>query len=623
MALGRLISRWIKRQSVTQPFDPPSEIDTVALPEAQTAVPAPSSDRQVLAAVPGTLDTVATALCRKLAAAEPAFLDLGQRLAFLHDRAGRLSAMTHQALEGLGNDADGDTLGQLAGQTDAATARLRAGQDRLKANLVPLGRMVDLLVKLEAMTATIKAIAKALKMVGLNLNVECARSVVSQDMFKVLVEQIKALSADVDQVAVAIAGDAARARRNLAAVQADIGAGLTELHALSGDAALAARDTMAQVGALMALSRRAMDTSRAEAVRIGEQVAQVVMGIQVHDSLSQRVAHIGQALADAKDLLGGDADAIAGAAALVGLQNAQLGHLIEEINGVSSLTHEAFNLLHDSVGAVGLTLGQHHDSPDKSLRGGHDPAAALQQALGRVQALLGRGQTAVDRMTGAAADAGTAVARLADYMTHVKQINFDIHLKALNAIIHADRLGSDGRAIEVLVQEMKDLANRSNGFVTDVLALIEAVTRASEELKAQMAADGGDDTDMGAALARTLADFQRACRSFDTNAGQALTLSRQLTADILAARDTVAFMPKLAQDLASDRIGLERAAADLAAQAGPSRSLPAQVEALLARYTMDSERHVHATVLDDGAAPLVPAPAAAFGADLGDNVELF
>jgi len=580
--------------------------------------------KQTMAQLGNALDAAAESLRRRLAQAEPAFIDLGHRLASLHERAGQLTDLTTQALEGLGSSDDEGILGQLTESTEAATSALQAGQDRLGANLEPLGRMVELLAKLERLTATIKSVAKALKMVGLNLNVECARSTTSQEMFNVLVTQIKALSAEVDQVAMAIAADADQARRDLSLVQTETANGLDHLKGLSGVAAIAVQDTMAQIGQLMALSRQAMDASRTGASDIGLQVGQVVMGIQVHDSLSQRVAHIGHALTDARELaLRNHIADLAGAGALVSLQVAQLKDVIAEIQTVGDRTYEAFNQLHHSVCTVAGGLGQNPAAATGalSLAAHHNPTATLQRALGQIQDLLDQGQHAVDRMSRATADANTTVARLADHMAHVKKINFDIHLKALNAIIHAERLGTEGRAIEVLVQEMKELATRSNGFVADVLALIASITETGQELETRIAA--GSDVDLGDQLAQALAGFDQTCHRFNGASCQALSLSQELTADILATRDGMHFMAALAKDLEPDLAVLEKTRTGLEAYGVPDQALPVEVQSLLTRYTMDSERHVHAAVFVDTLAPQAGAPAAACDADLGDNVELF
>jgi methyl-accepting chemotaxis protein len=427
-----------------------------------------------------------TTLCAR---SEADFLDLGSRLQTIQLEAQQLTRAIFTVL----SEADDHSLqGALkAIQQHAGGAMQEIDQRR--------GQLSDDLVGLQATRADLgalgeqnghfKQVAKNLKMVGLTISIEAARTPAATAAFQSLAEEISELARTVHTVTRHIGDDTHTAQQGLAAIHEQIGTRMRDLDGLMNSARAAVHTALEQVDNLMQTTLCALDRIGVQSRRIAEQVGHLVVGVQIHDNISQRAAHIHDSLCEAADLVRGVAgrDADEGQAAALGrayginrLQLAQLQTIADDVRNVQQQCASALDTLLATVAAVARPEGLEIADP-----GGAHSVNVLTGALEHLMALFDEGLDHIQRLAAAREQTKRTIARMNSHIDQVGDINFDIHLKALNAVIRSIRLGNAGRAIAAIVTEMKALAEQSNTTIGAVAGVMERIAAASQVLDAR------------------------------------------------------------------------------------------------------------------------------------------
>jgi methyl-accepting chemotaxis protein len=536
--------------------------------------------------------------CQKV---EPDFLELGNRLQAVHTQANELTRMTLESAQGKSGEDNADILNDIVGNAQQALIRLRTSHDKMAGSVLKIAEVIQLLAKLNSTACALNHISKMLKMVGLNISVESARDEEARQSFQLLAEEIKGVAGTVSKASAAMRDDAENVGRHLAGAGEQIDHNLKQLETLaqSADASLKAAAPKAQ--SVYDLSRDAIRKAGVQAERISSRVGQIVVGIQIHDNISQRVDHIAKSLLEINAIAGavgsGSGETVEGenlgaAYAVFKLQDTQLEHLISEIKGVGQSSIEAFDTISAIVDEIVADLD--HDAADHRPKAdGSDPVKALKSVLTSLQALLGQGAQRVALLRSAVETSTEASERLKEHLVHIRDINFDIHLKALNALVRSNRLGAKGRAIGALVQEIKELAVQSDDFVLEVEAIISDVNGIIDGLRGDFLADGKDD-DGHESIDVGIQRFSAACRASADSALDLCRLGTILKSDLQDVASKLAFLDRFDEALSSQRRDLEQWAEQLSPWADSAAATRLFDESRIAqRYTMDQERRIH------------------------------
>ncbi len=471
-------------------------------------------------------------------------------------------------------------------------------------------------------------------------------------MFTVVFDEIVRLSQRVGDAGFRIRKDATEAMGEQMRAYDTLSEGLQAFRRLCGEAAVAvgaAQEEIAHcVGSAVAVFEQAGTRSREVSRGVGE----MVMGLQFHDNMRQRVEHIIHALEAAAGAFSGDTD---GTAALerygagVVLQKMQLNDVLSEIDRVYDSSVSAFRKigaevqeLAGSMAEVGL--GASAKNPFQKLVNGLE-------GLGR---LLVQGNQLVGRIDQSVAAVAAAGERFLLHMEEVDAISFETKMKALNAIVKADHLGQNGRTLEVLAQEMNRLSHETDAFVLQVKQRLQQVGTLAEGLRAASGEDNGSDhEDVSAeALAAGIGDITAMRQKLDRRLEAASERAAALGEVLETATAALDFLPALAREMSGHLSGLEDvcATASLLLPAGED-ACSTSVQGMDASYTMQRERDIHQRVfsgeeegaIKDGGTPMGGSDAAGKDADitlfgeadadspagdtdedaLGDGVELF
>jgi len=590
------------------------------------------------------------ARCEKLlrdacARVEPDFLKLGDDLQRIYAEASDLTRQTADAVRISGGDKDGDVFNRVVAAAKDALKTLKADRRRTSDGLNMLGDILGALHRLDTIGGKLNTIAKTLKMIGFNIGVESVRSEGAQDLFAALAREIKDLGDTVRELFHSIRADVHGIQSHLAGFHQEVCSDLDCLKTLFEDSENAFRDAVPSVERVLSAFDRIFQETGQISKEISDHVGGIVVGIQVHDSTRQRIEHIAAAMDEAKDLCGQAAgrdkaegsEQLGAAYSILSLQRTQLLQVVEEIETVHQTGARAFVELQQVVDRISQTLSAlsvgdvRGDTPVLNKK---NAVEELRSILENIHSLLTQGATRMAYLSATVDKTSASIAKLTSHMDRIREINLNIHLKAINAIANSLRLGTTGAAIRVLVHEMKDLAEQSNTLVADIEQVIRSVGSDTETITGLMGSTsgGGAEADRSGHLDVALSDFNQGCADYRENAHAIARKGMALIDKISHACRQLTFLSEFSGELAHHAKRMEEIGAGLKPWVKESDAEFLQRAGKLSeRYTMQTERGVHAAFVKGGNGG-GGSPADEAGKTvamekaedaLGDNVELF
>lgn len=581
-------------------------------------------------------------------ATESDFLNLGGELQSIYTES---ETLTQKVVAAISADQDQTIRGALAiiqSHAAAALKELNLRHSRLVSDMEGLQAIYSDLDNLNNQSNHFKTVAKNLKMVGLNISIESARNTESRDAFQILAEEITQLAQNVYSVAANVADDTAAVQQNLQSIQGDIAIRMQNLNDLISSAEITVNNALAEVEKLMQLTVEALDSIGLKSKKISEQVGHLVVGIQIHDNISQRVAHINTSFEEAIGYLRTSSDDelpvtdlkkyYGRAAGLNRIQVLQLKNIIDDVSEVEHTSTEALDKLltsiEDVINPKNIDAGNLDAICQIDSTDSRHPVAVLRRALEELILLFDKGFEDIDRLTAARRQTNQTIAHMGGYIDTVRDINFDIHLKALNAVIKSIRIGETGRAIQAIVNEMKALAEKSNTTIQSVTDIMQDIASASDAMDQSDEKDlNGTDTN-SQLLRQGIEGFANACTTFRKNSRNALELGGQLQKKISHVRHGITFFDDLLSTFKRHHADLEKVEELLEPHAGDmTEDWIAEENRMIEQYTMQRERDAHLQMLS-GSQESAESSNGKTGEeskndsqstdeDLDDNIELF
>lgn len=548
--------------------------------------------------------------------AESDFLNIGERLQNIYEQATRMTQNAQAAVEHVGLNSDNSAFTAITQTARRAMSDLALEQSRMIERMKNVGIICHQLHRLHNMTGGLGRIAKTLKIVAINISIESCRAVESRESFAVLSKEIRTLSNTVASVAQTLTSDLQIVTQKLETMQQVMSSKLNRFVQLADEARDAVDQSNPECQTLIDNSVKVLQQVGESGQAISRSMGEIVVSLQIHDNVSQRVEHIAEALSDARLLvlqldntIQPAIDCVEPIAAIdtnLELQLAQLAHIIAEIDMVHQKSVHAFETIGHTARDITtgmLNIARGDASTHSNTTNATGSIGSLKAAVKKIRTLIGHGDEAVDEFKAIASDATTAVARIGGHMEHIRQVNFDIHLKSLNAIFKATHLGNQGRTIGVLVQEMKDLATQSKDLVEQIESINSAIMDQADRLQEHFQAANSQGQSTAAIssgeLDSCISEFTKNCAIFMNNADQVAELSHTLDKSIAAAGDQLAFLQPFAKNLRSQEHQLNECRTCLAPLLTTSGGSNLHDKAKFAdRYTMQQERDIHTTVLE-------------------------
>ncbi|MBV8650427.1 MAG: chemotaxis protein, partial [Alphaproteobacteria bacterium] len=558
---------------------------------------------------------------------EGQFVDLGARLESSIEILGKLTDTFGQ----LSSELKGENLQYATRDLSQIAARIAALGD---AQSGEHGRFERLTVLTDGVGERVQRMGKSVKGVGM------------------LAMNAKIAAANIGDAGVDFVSFATEIARTLKLAEASLGNFSAELAHVCGTVhaarasqqAFEERQTEAiraiparlatSVSSIAAQGKRAIAAAASVGDRskhMGTRIGSAVMALQIGDTTRQRIEHVEAALGLFNDILGpgktgadelGDCRTLSEAqrqsliATGLELLSAQLTDTADEFDREVRQIHSALEQLAGDAREI-LRLGNDASGASETKQGTF--LLQLEQEVGQVDALLNGFREARGAADHVAASVSQATASLVNQIGTVRSLEADIRIMGLNTTLKCGRLGTLGRPLSVIAQELRVYANQIATEASAVMTDLDGVVTTAGSLS------GGEQERRTADIAAVAEIMANSVSRLGT-AGESLesalaTLERDSTVVAGLLEDTV-------RQITSHReIGsaLRQAAAELArivpprdptvvypaAQAGPV------FDRIARSYTMARERVIHDRHCgtSSAAAPAAEPPAAAQSLD--------
>lgn len=571
----------------------------------------------------GTISALLTALIegqkKTLDQAEARFLRLGSDVNKLYGDSVALAKQVRDSMAMVGGDRDDSVLFNLNQDVTDSLTMMEKSQEGVDVILGHVDRLVNQLNESFNMCPELDKIARFLRVIGLNICVECSLSPEAVELFMTNAHEIRKFAAKVIEISKTIRTDTQKARDNLLASQQGINASVKEIKELAATAGPVVQEALQGIEHQLQTGMRAMAQAEVRSGVISRRMGEIVVALQFHDSMNQRIEHIHQGLREIS--LSPDPDnekpsqpdgleKIADIHALSALQADQARAVIKGLDTAYRQISQAFSAINKEITSLAgdLTSLNSLNSAASSLQeAGNDPFAVLQRALATLRKILAQKDSQVELIRAAGLQGSTTIARLIDNIDMLLDFNIEIKLKSLNSIITARRLGVKGRTIAVLANELKELAGNSNSFVhkiektNDSFALTISLLHGDTE-------DEASRSHSSDSLDSDIEEITRVRDNLSRVSTEVMEKTGGLSAFITHIEEELNFLPALAEELSEHLKPLDKLVAALSPWEGSlSEEIREKSARLAARYTMDHERLVHARLFaedaDSAAAP--------------------
>lgn len=559
------------------------------------------------------------------------FMQLGLGLRDVHANVAELTDLMLGAVEQFGTNEKGGLLERGRQTLNAALADIQSRQKEVKSDLERINSVMRSIESLYETSKQIKQFAKSLKIVALSMLIENARTIdASVNIFADVAEEIKDLSVSISDIANDIYTNVERAREVHRITREKISFGISQLEALTEEIQATVRVSTRETKKLMQLSIDTVAQEGKRSRKISRKVAEVVVGVQFHDNMKQRIMYINaifEAMINSAQCVPGAEGGAkvkdkAVADIIIREQAARLNEIDIEVHGVYQKNQRAITAINEQVNDL---LQQLQKMASDNLADGRalirDPFSHLRGALAQLHTLMDQGKSLYGQIQDAAVHVSQIAGNLSELLVVVRSISANTHNKSINSIIAADRQGERGGALKLLAQEMNLLATRSDGFSNEVDGIVTAIMNSTIAIKSN-APEGGADTggDESAIdrLGQIMDDITRRYDQFQKDARTAYQRAqtlKQATDTILSGLD---FFIELSRTLSgyseqltlvADQPGLDMIGVDIAAAA--THHVPG-------KHTADRDDNV---ILFEDAQKT--RQETADPESLGDNIELF
>jgi len=526
---------------------------------------------------------------------ESIFLETGRRLASLSGEVSHLTSDVEGALSVFSRDETRRALGELvdvARRIDATRARRGSVGETLR-------RMTEDADTVIHSLGSLRAVMRQVKIVAINARIESSQLTRSTVDFSIFTRDIARLADGGERTVAEVSSEVERLRA--AAIEArELQRGfeaeaLPRLDALAEQLATSVHD-------LREAEARAERGARGIPARLrtcGEGVARLVATLQIYDATRQRLEHVDEALELTAARLTGDEPVVVEERGRRLLVNA-VGELQAlQLKYADDHYHEATNEVGREVAAITAEIPRLDEACRRAFGAGEaDTLSVVERDLTRGGEILAAFISIRARAAESLERVATAATRAGDLILGLNRVSADMRLMSLNATIKCGNMGSIGRVLSVIAQELQghaDHTRESVRVVADALGRVSVAARDTAEVDRERV-DENDPASLKAVIDRlgeglraTGGELARALEAVVRRGAAATTLARELGEGF---RDKV----DCRKAMAETRNALEALARETdtgLSGATLERERRAALSFMEDRYTMVGERSVH------------------------------
>lgn len=523
-----------------------------------------------------------------------------------------------------------DVLGKI---TDLITLAAKYFTDQredihIKSKLIKA--LIDHLARLRGKNSDIGQMAKYLRAVALNIFIETSRSQALSENFSIIAHEIKQLSETILSLSKKVRENVAESEDRFFAIDKEIAKGIHDLETLTNDAKDSFYQAMLETDTWLQSANNIAHKNDSVSKKLIGKVGEIVMALQFQDAMRQRLEHISASLDDMAAMAGGadenegsSDNSLAMVYELSNMLSHQVEAIIQEAHAVTDQCARSFdNIETFMIDIEDDVKGMMHTHPKKNKEtASAQSKTKLTTTLNEFISVKQTGDTLVDRMKVIYNMASEISSTLEEQVGQIHQISMDAHIKALNAIIAATHLGSEGKTLAVLAEEMKSLSDLTDNLVGEIKKILGDLVEGSRFKWSDTGKEGVNDygkilDDMSNSVPQLINTLIDRFRGLKKDMAQVRNTHERV-------RESVTFIPGIALDLSTQRDVLFMIRNTLEShrkQGSEGQLIHDQVEQ---RYTMERERQIHRQSLghDTGSADMGQGSGAE--EELGDNIELF
>ena len=515
--------------------------DTLPAPEhpepPRSPAAAPNGSPAVNIPPAGDLPDIMSAMNGFIDDSESDFMLLGIGLRSVYSNVTELTDLMLGTVKQVTAEEEGGFLEQGRQILKVSLAEIRAYHDGVKGDLDRINAVLADLENLSNTSKQIKSFAKSLKTVALIMLVENGRTIDhSVNIFSDVAREIKELSVNITAIADDVYRHVEKARTMHRVSREQISASIKRLETLTSQIEATVQESAYETEMLLQLSVDAVERAGRRSRDISRQVAEIVVGVQFHDHMKQRISQIVSIVKRITEAAGnrppaGRSDTTDGhdstAGSILREQVARLREIDNELIAVFHKNREALRGIEKEVSSLLKELQgmASDDTFDDAAFLVQDPFSHLKDTLTQLHTLLDRGTTLYNQIQQTAKDVSGITAELSKLLTIVRGISSHTHNKAINSIIAADKMGEKAGAMKLLAQEMNTLASQSDVFTQEVEANISSILRQTGDIGHREKRQTPGTNNPGGAIARlneVLNDISMGYESFRKDSLMAL-----------------------------------------------------------------------------------------------------
>lgn len=566
------------------------------------------------------LGGIATELKLVAGTTEDEFLAIGGRLQDFYLRGVGISSLASEMLGEVAGEHVSDAIDRFEEMLDEMGCYVNSAQKEIERSSATLREILGLLGRVAGPLSGFKKINKVLRILGISTKIESARLGPRAAGFDTLASDVGDLAVQVNEKA----GFILARKDELAKAIEQTLAGVLESGAQQHDQVLGILGKLrGSLAALTAINGRC--TSAAAGISavsegVSRNIGEVVISMQANDIVRQQIEHVEQTLFELKGSLVADSAGADEVACLCELQTAQLRHAAGELD--AAVQTIIGNLREVARKQSGLT------KETSSMAGIADQAGGsffteMQRDISAVTVTLLESSKVNHSLCVAMGSVADTIGEIAHFVGDIEMVGEEIKLIALNAQIRSAYTGDEGAALGVLAEAIQRLSIDAIDHTAAVSGTLYTIIEVTERLRAGVCVEASSlETEvlgMVANLSTLLDVLQAVNETLHRSLFRMDDAVRLLSSDIDQVTAGISVHRKVSQVLDEAALGLCGIMAE-ARRMAPASVQGASFGELASRYTMQSERKIHASLLEGETVRQAP-PSVDDG--LGENVEFF
>ncbi|SHJ36816.1 hypothetical protein SAMN02745165_02209 [Malonomonas rubra DSM 5091] len=480
-------------------------------------------------------------------------------------------------------------------QQDTAAAQQTA------ANLCDeLSQMLQVMKAIDKDSHALEKTGLFLHVIGINTGIECSRYSQIESTFKVVANDTINLAEQIRKATNTLLDKSQQASNEQQKTLQDAKHNIASLEDLAKGSKQATEMALGKVSELVDYSISMVNEAEQSAQAIGAEINKVVMGIQFHDNLRQRIEHVNEALLECPAQPQTVEDEQACTTYLsVELQKAQLDNLVKELDDLFSTQSQAIGNIMQQVSGLETRLAGMGSEQD--AQGTENPVAVLMRGIASLEELNQDSLSLGEKITASAHRAEQIVGEMNDAIQTTFAIANNVKINALNAIIKAAKFGRAGMSLQVLAQGMVTTSQNTRTLISDFnqrLEQLHALTAHDQQLLEGLK-QGNSEGFSSQQMQQVFEDFRselQTCTNECSTLADGLQKEQQGLVFISQLRDAI--------EIQAEQLG--RYATSIEPQ---NKELLAKMRSefgkqLEQRYTMNEERAIHQQIRGGDAADI-------------------